>query len=171
MARTLIGLVMAGLLLTGCDSGPEVPDGFTEAEAGPVTFAHPEDWREGSPTGGAELQIEGPEGTGGARTGLQVFVADEAGDPAARATALAAELRSSFEEFEVVGQSDTEVDGAQAATLLEYTFTRPEGGTVHSWDVLAEGPGGEHVIFRVEGSEEDLDEDTAQEILDTLSFS
>ena len=167
MTRALIGLMMAGFILVGCDSGPEVPDGFTEAEAGPVTFAHPEEWTEGSPTGGAELQIEGPDG----ENGVQVFVDDEEGDPAARATALAAELRTTFEDFDVVGQSDTEVDGAQSATLLEYTFIRPEGGTVHSWDVLAEGSDGEQVIFRVEGSEDDLDEDTVQEILDTLSFS
>lgn len=167
MARALIGLMMAGVLLAACDSGPEVPDGFTEAEAGPVTFAHPEDWTDRSPTGGAELQIEGS----GAQMGVQVFVDEEEGDPAARATALAAELRTTFEDFEVVQQSEVEVDGAQSATLLEYTFTRPEGGTVHSWDLLAAGPDGEQVIFRVEGSEEDLDEDTAQEILDTLSLS
>ena len=167
MARALIGLMVAGLILVACDSGPEVPDGFTEAEAGPVTFAHPEEWTEGSPTGGAELQIEGPD----AGAGVQVFVDDEEGDPAARATALAAELRTTFEDFEVVGQSDTEVDGVQSATLLEYTFTRPEGGTIHSWDVLAEGPDGEQVIFRVEGTEDELDEDAVQEIIDTLSFS
>jgi hypothetical protein len=170
MARALIGLVVAGVLLAACDSGTEVPDGFTEAEAGAVTFAHPEDWTEGSPTGGAELQIEGPEGDGTAQTGVQVFVADEEGDPAARATALAAELRTTFDEFEVVEQSETEVDGAESATLLEYTFTTPEGD-VHSWDILAVGPDGEQIIFRVAGSEEDLDEETAQEILDTLSFS
>ena len=167
MARLLIGLIMAGFILVACDSGTEVPDGFTEAEAGPVTFAHPENWSEGSPTGGAELQLEGPDGG----SGVQVFVDDEQGDPAARATALAAELRTTFEDFEVVGQSDTEVDGAQSATLLEYTFTRQEGGTVHSWDVLAEGSDDEQVIFRVEGSEGDLDEEEVQEILDSLSFS
>lgn len=167
MARLLIGLVIGGLLTTACDSGPEVPDGFTEAATGPVTFAHPEDWTEGSPTGGAELQIEGPEG--GVQTGIQVFVDDEQGDPAARATALAAELRTTFEDFEVVGQTDTEVDGSESATLLEYTFAA-EGASVHSWDVVAEGPDGEQVIFRVAGSEDGLDEDTAQRILDTLSF-
>ncbi|CAN5650985.1 hypothetical protein BH20ACT23_BH20ACT23_14670 [soil metagenome] len=170
MMRALIGLMVAGLVLAACDSGPDVPDGFTGAEAGPVTFAHPEDWSEGSPTGGAELQIEGPESAGGTQTGVQVFVADEEGDPAARATALAAELRTTFEEFEVVEQSETDVDGAESATLLEYTFAAPEGD-VHSWDILAAGPEGEQVIFRVAGSEGDLDEDTAQQILDTLSFS
>lgn len=129
MARLLIGLSIGALLMTACDSGPEVPDGFTEAAAGPVTFAHPEDWTEGSPTGGAELQIEGPDG--GAQTGIQVFVDDEQGDSAARATALAAELRTTFEDFEVVGQTDTEVDGADSATLLEYSFDS-EGASVHS---------------------------------------
>jgi len=54
MARLLIGLSIGALLMTACDSGPEVPDGFTEAAAGPVTFAHPNDWTEGSPTGGAD---------------------------------------------------------------------------------------------------------------------
>ncbi|MDQ3771342.1 MAG: hypothetical protein M3343_04530 [Actinomycetota bacterium] len=166
MARLLIGLVIGGLM-TGCDSGPEAPDGFTEAAAGPVTFAHPEDWTEGSPTGGAELQIEGPEG--GVQTGIQVFVDDEAGDSAARATALAAELRTTVEDFEVLGQADTEVDGADSAALLEYSFAS-EGALVHSWDVVAEGPDGEQVIFRVAGSEDILDEDTAERILDTLSF-
>ncbi len=39
-----------------------------------------------------------------------------------------------------------------------------------SWDVVAEGPDGEQVIFRVAGSEDILDEDTAERILDTLSF-
>ena len=169
MARLMIGLLMAALLFAACDSGTEVPDGFTEAESPPVTFAHPEDWTEGSPAGGAELQIEGP-GDEGARSGIQVFVDDEEGDPAARATALAAELRTTFEDFEVVGQSETEVDGSESATLLEYTYTRPEGGTVHSWDILALGPDGDQVIFRVEGAEDDLDEDTAQQILDTLSI-
>ncbi len=167
MARALIGLMMAGFILVACDSATEVPDGFTEAEAGPVTFAHPENWTEGSPAGGAELQIEEPDGD----SGVQVFVDNEEGDPAARATALAAELRTTFEDFEVVGQSETEVDGAQSATLLEYTFTRPEGGTVHSWDVLAAGSDDEQVIFRVEGTEDELDEDAVQEIIDTLSFS
>jgi hypothetical protein len=171
MVRALMGLMVAALLLPGCDSGAEVPDGFTEAETGPVTFAHPDDWTEGSATGGAELQIEAPEDEAGAPIGIQVFVDNEEGDPAARATALAAELRTTFDDFEVVGQSDTEVDGAESATLLEYTFTRPEGGTVHSWDVLAVAPGGEQVIFRVEGSDDGLDEDTAQEILETLSLS
>ncbi len=170
MARLVIGLMLAGIILAACDSGPEVPDGFAEAQAGPVTFAHPENWSESSPAGGAELQIEGPASDGGAQTGVQVFVADEEGDPAARATALAAELRTTFEEFEVIEQSETEVDGAESATLLEYTFAAPEGD-VHSWDVLAAGPDGEQVIFRVAGSEEDLDEETAQEILDTLSIS
>ena len=107
MARLLVGLLIGALLMTACDSGPEVPDGFTEAAAGPVTFAHPEDWTEGSPTGGAELQIEGPDG--GAQTGIQVFVDDEQGDPAARATALAAELRTTVEDFEVAGQADTQL--------------------------------------------------------------
>ena len=170
MTRLLIGLMMAGFILVACDSGAEVPDGFTEAEAGPVTFSHPEDWTESAATGGAELQIESP-GDEGARGGVQVFVDDEEGDPAARATALAAELRTSFEDFEVVEQSETEVDGAQSATLLEYTFTGVEGATIHSWDVLAAGSDGEQVIFRVAGSEEDLDEATAREILETLNLS
>ncbi len=101
MARLLIGLLIGAPLMTACDSGPEVPDGFTEAAAGPVTFAHPEDWTEGSPTGGAD------------------------------------------------------------STLLEYSFDS-EGASVHSWDVVAEGPDGEQVILRVAGSEDGLDEDTAE---------
>ena len=169
MARLLMGLLMAALLLAACDSGPEVPDGFTEAEAPPVTFAHPEDWTEGSPAGGAVLQIEAP-GEEGAPSGIQVFLEDEAGDPAAMATAMAAELRTTFEDFDIVGQSEIEVDGSESATLLEYTYTRPEGGTVHSWDVVALGPDGEQVIFRVEGAEDDLSEDAANQILDTLSI-
>ena len=168
MARSLIGVLIAGLALGACDSGTEVPDGFTEAEAGPVAFAHPEDWTEGSPTGGAELQIEGPESEGGTQTGVQVFVDEGEGDPAARAAALAAELRTSFEDFEVVEQTETEVDGADSATLLEYTFAGPNGDTVRSWDVVAAGSDGEQVIFRVAGSEGDLDEDTAQQIVGTL---
>jgi hypothetical protein len=169
MARLLIALSIACLLLAACDSGTEVPDGFTEAEADPVTFAHPDDWSEGSPTGGAELQIVAPENEGGETTGVQVFVDEEGGDPAARATALAAELRTTVEDFEVIEQSDTEVDGAESATLLEYSFTAPEG-TAHSWDVLAEGPDGEQVIFRVAGNDDNLADDTARRILDTLSF-
>lgn len=169
MTRLMMGLLMAGLLLAACDSGTEVPDGFTEAESNPVTFAHPEDWSEGSATGGAQLQIVAPENEGGAQTGVQVFVDEEGGDPAARATALAAELRTTVEGFEVIEQADTEVDGAESATLLEYSFTTPEG-TAHSWDVLAEGPDGEQVIFRVAGGEDTIDEATAQEILGTLSF-
>jgi len=169
MARLLIGLSIACLLLVACNSGTEVPDGFTEAESEPVTFAHPEDWSEGSATGGAQLQIVAPDSEGGAQTGVQVFVDEESGDPAARATALAAELRTTVEDFEVIEQAATEVDGAEAATLLEYTFTTTDG-TAHSWDVLAEGPDGEQVIFRVAGSEDDLSEETAQQILDTLSF-
>jgi hypothetical protein len=169
MARLLIGLSIACLLLAACDSGTEVPDGFTEAEADPVTFAHPEDWSEGSSTGGAQLQIEASESDGGATTGVQVFVDEEGGDPAARAAALAAELRTTVEDFEVIEQADTEVDGAESATLLEYSFTTPDG-TAHSWDILAEGPDGEQVIFRVAGNEENLSKDTATQILDTLSF-
>ena len=170
MARLLIGLSILCLLLMSCNSGPEVPDGFTEAETGPVTFAHPEDWSEGSPSGGAQLQIEASEDEGGATTGVQVFVdEEEGGDPAARATALAAELRTSVEDFEVIEQAETEVDGAESATLLEYSFSTPEG-TAHSWDILAEGPDGEQVIFRVAGNEDNLSEDTASQILDTLSF-
>jgi hypothetical protein len=169
MARPLIGLWIACLLLAACDSGTEVPDGFTEAEADLVTFAHPQDWSEGSATGGAKLQIVAPDDEGGETTGVQVFVDDESGDPAARATALAAEVRTSVEDFEVIEQADTEVNGAERATLLEYSFTTPEG-TVHSWDILAEGPDGEHVIFRVAGNEDDLSEATAGQILDTLSF-
>jgi len=169
MARLLTGLSILFLLLAACESGPEVPDGFTEGEAGPVTFAHPEDWSEGSPTGGALLQIEAPEDEGGAETGVQVFVDEEGGDPAARASALAAELRTTLEDFEVTEQAPTEVEGAESATLLEYSFSTPEG-TAHSWDVLAEGPDGEQVIFRVAGSEDNLTEETAREILDTLSF-
>ncbi len=69
----------------------------------------------------------------------------------------------------MLGQADTEVDGADSATLLEYSF-HSEGAPVHSWDVVAEGPDGEQVIFRVAGSEDILDEDTAERILDTLSF-
>ena len=169
MARLLIGLSLVWLLLASCDSGTEVPDGFTEAEARPVTFAHPEDWSEGSPTGGAQLQIEASEDEGGARTGVQVFVDEEGGDPAARASALAAELRTTLDDFEVIEQAETEVDGAKSATLLEYSFSTPEG-LGHSWDVLAEGPDGEQVIFRVAGNEDNLSEDTATRILDTLSF-
>ena len=93
----------------------------------------------------------------------------EEGGSAARASALAAELRTTFEDFEVVGQTDTEVDGADSATLLEYSFDS-EGASVHSWDVVAEGPDGEQVILRVAGSEDGLDEDTAERLLDTLSF-
>ena len=167
MARLLIGLSIACLFFAACDSGTEVPDGFTEAESDPVTFAHPEDWSEGSPAGGAQLQIEASEG---ATTGVQVFVDDEeGGDTAARATALAAELRTSVEDFEVIEQAEAEVDGAESATLLEYSFTTPDG-TAHSWDVLAEGPDGDQIIFRVAGNEDDLSEETATQILDTLSF-
>jgi hypothetical protein len=170
MARLLIGLSILSLLLVSCNSGPEVPDGFTEAEASPVTFAHPEDWSEGSPSGGAQLQIEASEEVGGATTGVQVFVdEEEGGDPSARATALAAELRTSVEDFEVIEQAETEVDGAESATLLEYSFSTPEG-TAHSWDILAEGPDGEQVIFRVAGNEDNLSQETATQILDTLSF-
>ena len=170
MARLLIGLSIACLFLAACDSGTEVPDGFTEAESDPVTFAHPEDWSEGSPTGGAQLQIDASEGDGGATTGVQVFVdEEEGGDTAARATALSAELRTSVEDFQVIEQAEAEVDGAESATLLEYSFTTPDG-TGHSWDILAEGPDGDQVIFRVAGNEDDLSEETATQILDTLSF-
>ena len=169
MARLLIGLLIVSLLLVSCNSGPEVPDGFIEAEASPVTFAHPDSWSAGSPSGGAQLQIEASEDEGGATTGVQVFVDEEGGDPAARASALAAELRTTVEDFEVIEQAETEVDGAESATLLEYSFTTPEG-TAHSWDILAEGPDGEQVIFRVAGNEDNLSEETATQILDTLSF-
>ena len=101
--------------------------------------------------------------------GFSLFVDEEGGDPAARASALAAELRTTVEDFEVIEQAETEVDGAESATLLEYLFTTPEG-TAHSWDILAEGPDGEQVIFRVAGNEDNLSEDTATQILDTLSF-
>jgi hypothetical protein len=168
MARLLIGLSLVCMLLAACNSGPEIPEGFTEAEADPA-FAHPEDWSEGSPTGGALLQIVAPEDEGGAQTGVQVFVDEEGGDPAARASALAAELRTTLEDFEVIEQAPTEVDGAESATLLEYSFSTPEGAA-HSWDVLAEGPDGEQVIFRVAGSEDNLSEETARQILETLSF-
>jgi len=168
MTRLLFVLLLSGVLLAACNSGTEVPDGFTEAEAGPVTFAHPEDWSETSATGGAALQIEGPSAAG-VQTGVQVFVDEQGGDPAARASALAAALRTSFEDFEVNEQTESEVEGAEAATLLEYTFAA-DGTTVRSYDVLAEGPDGDQIIFRVAGAENDLDADTAGEIIDTLSF-
>ena len=169
MTRLAIVLLLSGVLLAACNSGTEVPDGFTEAEAGPVTFAHPEDWSETSATGGAALQIEGPSGAGGVQTGVQVFVDEQGGDPAARASALAAALRTSFEDFEVTEQTESEVEGAEAATLLEYTFDA-DGTTVRSYDVLAEGPDGDQIIFRVAGAENELDADTAGEIIDTLSL-
>jgi hypothetical protein len=167
MARALMASLFAGLLLVACESGPEIPEGWQEAQTGPVSFAHPEDWNEGSATGGAALQIEGP-ATG---TGIQVFVSEEQGDSAARASALVAELRTTLGGFELTEQSETEVDNAESATLVEYTFEGDDGGSVRSWDVVAEGPEGDQVIFRVAGGENDLDEDTAQQVLDSLSLS
>jgi nucleotide-binding universal stress UspA family protein len=165
MSRAVTASLIAGLLLVACDSGPEIPEGWQEAETGPVTFAHPEDWNEGSAEGGAELQIEGPE----SGTGIQVFVSDEEGDSAARATALVAELRTTLEGFELAEQTETEVDNAESATLVEYSFDG-EGGSVHSWDIVAEGTEGDQIIFRVAGGEDDLDGDTAQQVLDSLSL-
>jgi hypothetical protein len=166
MSRVVTASLMAVLLLVACDSGPEIPEGWQEAETGPVTFAHPQEWNEGSAEGGAALQIEGPE----SGTGIQVFVSEEEGDSAARATALVAELRTTLQGFELSEQTETEVDNAESATLLEYSFDDDEGSSANSWDIVAEGPGGEQIIFRVAGGEDDLDDDTAQQVLDSLSL-
>jgi hypothetical protein len=159
-------LIVAVLLPVGCNSGPEIPEGWQEAETGPVAFAHPQGWNEGSAEGGAALQIEGPE----SGTGIQVFVSEQEGDSAARATALVAELRTTLQGFELAEQTETEVDNAESATLLEYSFDGDDGGSVHSWDIVAEAPEGEQIIFRVAGGEDDLDDDTAQQVLDSLSL-
>jgi len=171
MILAALGAVALGA--SACDGGVEVPAGFVEAEAGPVRFAHPEDWTEADAADrieGAIAQFQTPTEGDATPAGILVFAS-----PATEAEfeGLVRNDKTSysntFSDFDMVDETDIEVAGAEEAVLLEYTYSTDAGENAHSYDVLTVTAEDE-AVFRVAGPEDLLDEDLARQIIDTLSF-
>lgn len=171
MILAVCGLSLLGA--AGCDDSVETPEGFAEAGAGPLGFAHPEDWTEtpeAESMSDATAQFLAPLDDADSPTGILVFSSPEEGrELDGRVQNAKASYPSTFPDFEVVEETDLEVPGAEGAVLLEFTYTTDADEDAHSFDVIT-GSEDEEVVFRVAGPEDALDEDLARRIIDTLSF-
>lgn len=171
MISAVCGLALLGAV--GCDDSVDVPEGFVEAQAGPARFAHPEDWSEVAEDErieGAQAQFEAPAGDADTPTGILVFTSpDEGRSLDGRVQNARGSFPTTFTDFEVTGESDLEVSGADGAVLLEFTYATDAGETALSFDVIT-GTEEDEVVFRVAGPEESLDESLARRIIDTLTL-
>lgn len=172
MISALCGFALLGT--AGCDDSVEVPEGFVEAQSGPASFAHPEDWSEvseGERIADAQAQFEAPAGDADPPTGILVFTSpDEGRSLEGRVQNTKESFPTTFPDFEVTGETDIEVSGAEGAVLLEFTYTTDAGGTARSFDVIT-GTEEDEVVFRVAGPEGSLDEGLARQIIDTLTLT
>lgn len=168
--------LLAGALFSGCALFNRPPQGFQRASAGEVSFVYPETWREVTQEGdnsgvpfAAELRRDG-------RVVAQVGVLDDVTDKPdvvlAAHTAIAT-MQVSRADFHVKGLDVVEVDGADDARRLNYTYSINEkGGNVtpaRGIDVAALGPNQTPVVVRVNWLTGRVTAGTVEQIVTSVS--
>lgn len=176
LTRRLAALPLALAALAGACSGTSgaagVPEGFVDAGVdGVARVAHPKDWKAVDPSNDAvALQIEAP---GAVTAGLPLagvqILHDRLRAPVDIEELLQVQLidlRGATRDLETAAVRDEEVEGADAAKLVEATFETVDGGVrVDAYYVFVLD-GDRSVTLVVAGT--DVDREVALRIVDTL---
>lgn len=166
-------LAAGGALLTGCTGGSDVPEGFAEGKASNVSVAHPKDWSVTS-TGAtyqAELRAGGKTTAVVSARRIDVRSGDARG-------ALATELtgpQMSWFGYAVKGIQDLEIEGAESAARLNYTYRDPREkgiatGPATGADIAVVVPGRKVDLVRITWSNGALSADQVNKIVSSVRY-
>jgi hypothetical protein len=148
--------LLAGTLLSGCGLLSRPPDGFQETSADDVSFVYPETWREATPKASNSGVAFAAELRRGGRTVAQVAVLEDITDQPdvvfAAHTAIAG-MQMTRPEFHVKELDDIDVEGADDARRLNYTYSVTGKGETatpaRGIDITTLGPYQAPVVVRV----------------------
>ncbi|MGH3657449.1 MAG: hypothetical protein ACRDUA_12380 [Micromonosporaceae bacterium] len=165
-------LVAGAALLAGCTgSGP--PDGFAEGKASNVTVAHPKDWSVTSTGTTYQAELRAGAKTTAVLTAERIDV--QSGD--ARG-ALVTELtgpQMSWFGYTVRGMQDLEIEGAESAARVNYTYRDPREkgiatGPATGTDIAVVVPGRKVDLVRLTWSNGALTADQVNQIVSTVRY-